>query len=119
MKRTGLAIPKISATLGVTDRTFKLIASRLNIPDAKNPHIADEASLCCEADGTCHSENQRDPRRANRLFILIASRLDIPDAKNPHIADEASLCCEADGTCHSENQRDPRCDRPNIQTFCI
>ncbi len=63
VKRTGLAIAKISATLGVTDRLFTLFASRLNIPDAKNPHIADEASLCCEADGTCHSENQRDPRR--------------------------------------------------------
>lgn len=58
--------------------------------DTKKPHIADEASLCCEADGTCHSENQRAPRRdrPNRYFnkpLLSLKRLSlkITNAKKP------------------------------------
>ena len=74
---TGLAIPKISAPPCVTGRLLTLMPSFIasNIyylgfetPDAKNPHISDEDSLCCEADGTCHSENQRAPKR-DRLII--------------------------------------------------
>ncbi|MCD9486261.1 hypothetical protein GLP10_03800 [Photobacterium iliopiscarium] len=71
MKWTGLAIPKISAPPSLTGRLLTLMPSFIafNIyylgfetPDAKNPHISDEDSLCWQVDGTCHSENQRAPQ---------------------------------------------------------
>ena len=42
---------------------FNIYYLGFETPDAKNPHISDEDSLCCEVDGTCYSENQRAPQR--------------------------------------------------------